>query len=159
MELINYTEVEKKLSDQDILDFQISINSELPKDFIEHYLKYNGGYPDANWSEGEGVNYPFEYFLSIKYGENTIEKKLEEFDREKFNYGKKIIFAIKDIRYTFYIETDIASEDYGRIFVRIPKYMKELRKYDISKGTWEYHCSNFTEFLNGLNQINYKPRL
>jgi hypothetical protein len=159
MEQINYFEVEKKIDKQDILDFQFSIECEFPKDFIDHYLKHNGGYPNANWSEGEEINYPFEHFLSIKYGVHTIEKKLKEFNEIGFDYGKKIIFAIKDIRYTFFIDTDITTEDYGKIYVRKPQYIKELKTFDISKGTWEYHCPNFTEFLNGLNQINYKPRI
>lgn len=157
MEKIEFTETEKILSLLEITDFENTIKSKLPKDFIFHYLKYNGGYPNANWSAGEDINYPFGHFFSIKYGENTIEKQLKEFDLIGFDYGKKIIFAIKDIRYTFFIET--ASENQGQIFVRKPKYIQELKVYDIAQGSWEYHCANFTEFLNGLNQINYKPRI
>jgi len=113
-------------------------------------LKYNGGFPNANWSEGEEINYPFGNFLSIKYGDDTIEKKIMEFKNLQFDFGSKIIFARKETLFSYYI--DVSSENYGQIFVRC------LKKRDIKNGTWEYHCASFSDFLNGLNQINYKKK-
>jgi len=155
MENLVFTLVENKLTINDICELEDFLGLKFPIEFVNHYLQFNGGYPNANWSSGEEINYPFGYFFSIKYGKETIEEKLEEFKTLGFDYGAKIIFAIKDIRYTFYI--DLSKDTYGQIFVRKPKYIKEKKNYDLLEGTWEYHCANFTDFLNGLNQINYKP--
>ena len=155
MENLDFKYNEKGISINDICELEEQIGSKFPNGFVKHYLQFNGGYPNANWSAGEEINYPFGYFLSIKHGKETIKDKLNEFQNIGFDYGTKIIFAIKDIRYTFYI--DLSDEFYGQIFVRSPKYIKELKQFDISKGTWEYHCATFADFLSGLNQINYKP--
>lgn len=156
MDKIEFRKTEQPLSLSDINEFEKLIKGKLPEDFKNHYLKYNGGYPNANWSEGLELNIPFEFFLSIKYGENTIEKELLTLNNIGLDYEQKIIFATKDIRFNFYI--DISQENYGKIFVRKPKYVKESKSYDIILGYWEYHCENFTQFLNGLNQINYKEK-
>lgn len=150
MEKIIIELTEKQITDTDFFEFEERLNIKFPDEFKDHYLKYNGGSPNANWSEGEEINYPFEKFLSIKYGNDTIENKIKEFQEVEFDFGKRIIFATKGILYTYYI--DLSSENYGQIFVRI------LKTKDIKNGRWEYHCANFSEFINGLNQINYKKK-
>ena len=155
MENLDFKYNEKVISINDICELEEQIGLKFPDEFVKHYMQFNGGYPNANWSEGEEINYPFGYFFSIKYGKKTIKDKLDEFQSIGFDYGTKIIFAIKDIGYTFYI--DLSDEFYGQIFVRIPKYIREEKQYSLSKGRWEYHCETFADFLSGLNQINYKP--
>lgn len=113
MDKIEFRKTEQPLSLSDINEFEKLIKGKLPEDFKNHYLKYNGGYPNANWSEGLELNIPFEFFLSIKYGENTIEKELLTLNNIGLDYEQKIIFATKDIRFNFYI--DISQENYGKI--------------------------------------------
>ena len=150
MENLVFELTEKQITDKNFQEFEEMLNIKLPDEFKKHYVKYNGGFPNANWSEGEEINYPFDNFLSIKYGENTIEKKIQEFQNLQFDFGSKIIFAMKELLYYYFI--DVSSENYGQIFVR------RLKTRDIKNGKWEYHCANFSDFLNGLNQINYKKR-
>ncbi|NDV65020.1 SMI1/KNR4 family protein [Bacteroides sp. 224] len=151
MKKITFRKCEQVLADQDITNLENRLGAKLPEDFVAHYKKHNGGYPNMNWSSGVEINYPFESFLPITYGEDTIEKKLQEFDNIGFNYGTKIPFAVIEIEDVFCI--DLSEEYYGQIFVRVPKYVKG--EYNLHKGDWEYHCASFTEFLEGLNQINY----
>lgn len=153
MQNLRFEQCRQSLTREDIASFEKLTGATLPQDFVNHYLKYNGGHPNANWSSGEEINYPFESFLSITYGENTIQDKLREFKSSGFDYGSRIVFACTDVRYFFCI--DLSDLYYGQIFVRKPKFISKTQSYDLAKGEWEYHCAGFTDFIAGLNAINY----
>lgn len=139
MENLEFKAIGDNLTDKDIADFQSQFGIVLPEDFVLHYLKYNGGWPNADRSEGDELDYPFEYFLSIKYGNNTIEKKMEELSNNGIDCTERIAFAINDLDNTFHLCTD--KENYGNVYV-----------YD---SGWEYHCESFGDFINGLQQSKF----
>lgn len=141
----------QRITKEDILNFENKFQIELPIDFKEHYLKYNGGEPLENWSKGDEFNFPFQNFLSIKNGENSIENRMKGFEDIGFDCEDKIVFASKGRIYTFFISVEQST--YGQIFVRKPKIA------DIREGTWIFHCNNFTNFLNGLNYIEVKKKV
>ena len=78
VENVTFQRSAQSLSEKDIIEFENSLNIRLPESFIEHYKMYNGGFPNANWSEGEKLICPLFYFFSIKYGDDTIEKRTQD---------------------------------------------------------------------------------
>lgn len=66
-------ESEKRLNQQEIVDFEESYNLSLPEDYKGFLLDNNGGYPAQ---ELYFKNHPIDGFLSMKYGDNNIEKNI-----------------------------------------------------------------------------------
>lgn len=130
---------EKKLTEKDIVEFQEKYKINLPEDLIAFYKENNGGWPNADTSEGDEYSCLFQFFLPITYGDFTIEKKMTELIVENKEYFYKIIFGVNDSGATFHIS--VSSEDYGHVY--------------INDGSWVYHCSSFTCFLRGLKQSKF----
>ncbi len=143
-----FKNVEKTLTNEDLKEFENKFSVKLPDDFTQHYMKYNGGLPNANWSDGDECNVPIELFLPIKYGENTIEAKMKEYADIGFNTQNKIVIASsKEDLYMYFLSLE--EETFGQIF-----YRKNL--IDIKKSEWIFHCENFNKFVEGLNYIGKK---
>lgn len=134
---------EQALTDKDIQTFMAYHNVELPDDFINHYLKHNGGWPNANWSVGEENIIPFTHFLSIKYGERTINKAIVDITNQQLGLGNRMPFAVNAIGGYYFIATDV--EDFGRIF-----YARIIASEDKKKKLldWQNHCVNFSDFMS-----------
>lgn len=56
MELI-FKDCEKSISRSQILEICKQLNISLPNDFIEHYLKWNGGYPNKSLFFNEAIDF------------------------------------------------------------------------------------------------------
>ncbi len=77
--MIKFENIKQDLSLEEISTFEKEYNVKLPKEYIEHMLKFNGGYPikDVYFDR-----YPIDGFRPIKYGNHTVEadiKSLSEF--------------------------------------------------------------------------------
>lgn len=69
--------VKKRLTDDDLREFETENNIVMPKKIREHYLRFNGGYPERNvfGSMKDERKYIVNYFFSIGCEEGlTIEK-------------------------------------------------------------------------------------
>jgi len=72
--MTKFTLVKQELTQKDIDTFQEEMNLKLPKSYIEHMLKFNGGAPDDNYFKGSvGIA----HFDPIKYGNYPLEKKIK----------------------------------------------------------------------------------
>ena len=75
----NFFGVKRALTDGALKQFETEYNIAMPLKIREHYLKYNGGYPERNvfYSVEDERQYIVNYFFSIGCGEGmTIEKTL-----------------------------------------------------------------------------------
>ena len=82
----NFFGVKRALTDGDLKQFETEYNIAMPLKIREHYLKYNGGYPERNvfYSVEDERQYIVNYFFSIGCGEGmTIEKTLPLLRDEK----------------------------------------------------------------------------
>lgn len=83
----------------------------MPKDFKEHYIKYNGGFPTEESAEANPS--PLHGFNSIKYGVLPIETLLEDYAEQNIQFSKKVPFAYdaRDNLFVLFLED---NESYGR---------------------------------------------
>ena len=63
----NFIDVEKSLTEYDLKEFEKKFNIMMPQTIKNHYLKYNGGYPEKTvfYSEEDDIEYTINYFFSI----------------------------------------------------------------------------------------------
>ena len=143
---VTYQLEEQALNEQDIQNFMAHHNVELPGEFINHYLKHNGGWPNANWNWGieEGIM-AFTCFLSIKYGEHTIDKAITEISKQNLGLGNRMPFAVNALGGYYFIATD--REDFGLIL-----YAEIIPSEDGKKKLldWKEHSKSFSDFLGGF---------
>ena len=72
-------DVEKALTEDDLKLFEKNFDVIIPQSIKNHYLKYNGGYPENTvfYSADDDREYVINYFFSIGgYGGKKIEKTL-----------------------------------------------------------------------------------
>lgn len=81
----DFLNTKRKLSDEDIKNFEKNNNIAIPLKIRRHYLKYNGGYPERNvFCTEDGRVYSVNYFYSLGCGEGlAIEKVLTLLRDEK----------------------------------------------------------------------------
>jgi len=68
----------KVLLMEDIIEIESKLNVKLPKQLVNHYLKYNGGIPEKSffYSEEADIEISVSTFLPIKY-DNGLNPTLE----------------------------------------------------------------------------------
>lgn len=133
-----------------------------PVELVAHFVRWNGGRPNANWVQSEdaeapgedepGLNCPIDYFLPVTGAPRTVFSVREELRELGLDVAYRFPLAERGRSYTYWIDLDPGPESYGRIVRRKPK-----RSSDLLIGRWLYFCIDFQAFLGGLNRINYKP--
>lgn len=81
-----FVNVKKRLTSDDLREFETENNVIMPLKIREHYLRFNGGYPERNvfYSKKDERKYIINYFFSIACGEGlNIEKILPLLRDEK----------------------------------------------------------------------------
>lgn len=74
----------KKLTLEDISGFEKKYKFLMPNEVKQHYLLYNGGYPEKPKYIKDGREYVINYFFSICCGEGlALEKTMRLLDDEK----------------------------------------------------------------------------
>ena len=114
---MNFIETSKALDEADIFNVEKVLGFELPSEFKEHYLEYNGGYPESdrsNWKDGSTTT--INTFASIKYdGFSHLEKVYKNLAIEELYLPEKILpFATDDGGNLFCISA--REKDYGCIY-------------------------------------------
>ena len=154
VENVTFRNSEQKLSEQEILDFEKDLCVKLPDFFVKHYKNFNGGFPNANWSEGVNFTCPLRHFFSIKYGEETIERRIKELE----NLNGLLPFAMNKIMGYFCIGTD--EKNLGQIFYYRKRPVPKIdykKMYDMNEV--ELHCSDFQSFLKNLQTDQFYDKV
>ena len=133
---------EKALTREEIEAFQEEIGLTLPKEFIEFYLKTNGGYPPFDAIEGVEYVYAIDWFLPIKYGELTIDRVMQDNIKQGVDIQGKVPFAADPADNVFVLS--LAPADYGSI------YLFGHENDPSEPASYEFICSSFTDFITGL---------
>lgn len=85
-----FTDTLKSITAKDLEDLETALKIVLPNDFKQHYLKYNGGYPEKEhfYMEDYDTFLWVDFFRSIKY---SNEDKTVESAYDFFVIDKKVI--------------------------------------------------------------------
>lgn len=135
--------LEKQLKESDFIDLEVIIDTKLPCEFINHYLKYNGGYPTEK--EAEENPTPLHGFNSIKYGKLTIEQLIKDYEKQDYFFGKKIPFAF-DAGDNHFILSLEDGDTYGKVYF-LPHEWEIIDGEYVMANDFEFVTNSFTEFL------------
>lgn len=130
--MIELEETEQTINLEDITLFESNNKIVLPRSYINHVLKFNGGYPVY---ETYFKEYSFEGFTPIKFGDYHIEKRIKNLD--KFLSNDHI--PIGDCNGGILLMC-LNENEYGRIYVTF------------SDGQTDFLADSFEEFLDGLSE-------
>lgn len=135
MELIK---TKQSLSRSEIDSFSKKNDLVLPQDFINFYLKFNGGRPSHKYFK----NYCLSFFIPIKYGltENTIEYLIKELSEGDFLPQGYLPFANDSGGWYFCL--DLNETNYGSVYV--------IRN-DMADESPVFVAPNFKDFIENLS--------
>lgn len=150
-----FENVGKQICIQDINELEAIIECELPRSFKEHYLRYNGGYPEK------------EFFYSK---ESDIETMIQFFSPIKFAIGEDEDDTIEKL-YLFYKNMYIQmkeylpfANDYGsnQICMNLKNfkiYMVYMDYGDVTDCSIKYLADTFENFIKGLSDTSIDDEL
>lgn len=140
---------QKKLTEQDMNEFESIFPVTIPDSFKEHYLKINGGFVSEEDVEAELWGLPVNGFNSIKYGQLTIEELIEnihEIEPSDMQYGSWGPNRFLPFAYDFGGNTifmSLRDSDLGEIYIYA------------SDGNNIFHVdSSFSSFLKRLYKMD-----
>ena len=90
---MEFEQSEQQLTITELITFENSFSRNIPIDFKEHYLKYNGGYPPYENLKGLQNIFTINGFYPIKYGRLPIEKIIKDYKNSGIDFIDKIPFA------------------------------------------------------------------
>ncbi len=129
---------EKKISVNDILEFEIKNKLQLPNSYKKFILKNNGGYTGNLTYEQE---FTIGSFYSIKYGESTIDNTIN------------ILQIIEDTLPPIFIP--IADDWGGNIYCISKKDGKIYLWFHDTDNEAILICESFEGFVEGLEVMKY----
>lgn len=137
----------KKLTIEDIHGFEKEYNFTMPYEVKEHYLSYNGGYPEKAIYVMGGREYVVNYFFSICCGEGlALEKTMKLLDDERI-FPKWLIPFANDEGGNFFCYSIKAGEE-GKIYY----YNHE---FEYGENPEKYVCEltdSLVTFINALQE-------
>ena len=137
-----FENVERQLDRKDIEAFEEQFGVDLPQDFVDFYLFNNGGNPPFYYVEGEENVFALDGFLSIKYGEFTIDQLMKDYAKQEIFIKNKIPFANDPVGSIFFIST--APADKNSIYILPPD------REPAEEDSYLYVCKSFSAFLEGM---------
>lgn len=137
MKIVNCENIIQQI---DFIELEIFLGTQLPQSFKSHYISFNGG--DIEFNENENNSNLIGYFLSIKFGTETVEKYL--FEPDNMFPKSTLPFAV-DVFGNFFI-ISLNYEDFGIIY----RLIHEVD--DMINDIHECHliCKSFDEFVASL---------
>lgn len=144
-----YENAEQQLSPKEIEEFEEQFGVDLPRDFVDFYLFNNGGNPPFYYVEGEENVFALDGFLSIKYGEFSIEQLMKDYAKQEISIMNKIPFANDPVGSIFFMST--APADKNNIYILPPD------REPAEKDSYLYVCASFTGFLKGMRHNDEFP--
>ena len=120
---------EQKLTQQELSDFKKEFKIKLPDSYKEVILEYNGGSPEKQYFEAGRV-----MFLSIKYGEDTINDVIKLIS----DVLPKYFFPFADYNEGM-LCISLDKDEYGKIY-----WFEE-------NGEVQLMADSFDKFMDGLS--------
>ncbi|UZT97377.1 SMI1/KNR4 family protein [Chryseobacterium fluminis] len=133
---MEFEQTEKQLTELEISEFEKTNGINLPEDFIQHYLNYNGGYPPYEYVKGVRNIFTINGFNSLKYGSLPIEQIIADYRKSGIIFEKKIPFAYDNGGNVFVI-----SEN-GQVHIIEAEFLADKKFILVSE--------TFTDFLNSF---------
>ena len=133
---MEFEQTEEQITGFDISEFEKTNEINLPKDFVQHYLNYNGGYPPYEYVKGVKNIFTINGFNSIKYGSLPIEQLIADYKKSGIIFEKKIPFAFDNGGNIFLI-----SEN-GQVLIIEAEFLEDKNFILVSE--------TFTDFLNSF---------
>lgn len=143
--MLEFDKVYKQIKKTDINNLESLIGTKLPEDYVNHMLKYNGGYVPLIESDYLYIEKDknrvlhFTSFKSIKhgYGDKNEEGTVDEFYKlyHPLWYPKLLVIGSMDCGV---ISMGIVEENYGQIFFNY----SEEEPYKL--------CDNFTQLIESI---------
>ena len=130
------SDAEQSITVEEFSEFESRFMSGLPASFKNHYLVGNGGFPDAEFVNGESNIFSIDGFIPIKYGSLPIERLLREMQtslpKESF--------------------VPFANDSGGNIFILLLNEKEYGAIYLITADTNEmvYVSRSFDDFIAGM---------
>lgn len=133
-------ETEKNISKFDLLEVEKEFSFTFPNEIKEHYLSFNGGEPEKYMFDGMTI----QLFLSIKYGDYTLESSLKNMRDECLISDWLIPFA-EDAGGDFYCFS-LRKEEEGAIYI----WRNDDFDYDHKESAISYVTDSIISFINGM---------
>lgn len=132
--MIKLTDVQKSITNEELLEFETKFNVKLNETHKKLLLENNGGIPNHRFFDGD----EFDYFLSIKYGSNSV---LLDFYMRAFNDIPKglIVFASGNGSVYAYDSAPDAGEA-GKVY-----YVDESHDIEYIAPSFEYLLENMND--------------
>jgi hypothetical protein len=143
----------EKIVEDDLYKLQMKYNFKFPSFIREHYLLYNGGYPEKSlFVGGDNQEYVVDYFIPIKndHGRNLFEVLYLLID-EKIIPNWLIPFADEPGGNLFCF--NISEKDNGAIYY----YNHEFEYGDNPENHIVYLAESLPNFINAL--VEYEDEL
>lgn len=137
---MEFEQSEQQLTITELITFENSFSRNIPIDFKEHYLKYNGGYPPYENLKGLQNNFTINGFYPIKYGRLPIEKIIKDYKNSGIDFIDKIPFAYDNGGNIYLIS--IETNTYGYVYILEVDFLEEKNYILVSKS--------FSDFLNSF---------
>lgn len=126
---------QQQLALEDLSYFSESTGLRLSDEFVDFYLQNNGGYPDVEPDEANPL--PLNSFLSIRYGNGTIDAAYQSLVRGNPALEGLVPFAYDDCGNVFLLSGKLDLP--GEVLLWLP-----------GEGALETIFSSFAEFLHAL---------
>jgi hypothetical protein len=133
-----YEGAEKALSREEIEGIAAEWGLTLPKEFIDFYIKNNGGFPPFDAVEGDEYVYNIDYFIPLV----TIDRLIRDNVGQGVDIHGKIPFAADAADNVFVLS--LAPDDYGNV------YLFGNENDPVEGSSYAFVCSSFTDFITGL---------
>lgn len=137
---MEFEQSEQQLTITELITFENSFSRNIPIDFKEHYLKYNGGYPPYENLKGLQNIFTINGFYPIKYGRLPIEKIIKDYKNSGIEFIDKIPFAYDNGGNIYLIS--IETNTYGYVYILEVDFLEEKNYILVSKS--------FSDFLNSF---------
>ena len=137
---MEFEQYEQQLTAEELTAFEYQYDIALPKDFKEHYLQYNGGYPPYENVKGKQHLFTINSFYPIKYGVLPVEKIISDYEKSGIVFEDKIPFAYDNGGNIYLIS--VAQNTYGYIYIVEAERAGDKAFVLVSES--------FTDFLNSF---------
>lgn len=129
-------ESEKKLSSDELNEFNRTFGGKIPLSFISFYMNFNGGYPPDN---GESNYFLLGGFNPIKHGDLPIEDVYSDLIDDFPDFKNMIPFAYDEGGNCFLLS--LGDDDYENIYI----WLMDEKELEFISDTFEHFIEKLSQ--------------